>query len=52
MTIFDKAESKGFKLKLISKNTWSISKGIYQVMLKGSEEFVETKIEKFYEKEE
>jgi hypothetical protein len=52
MTIFDIAESKGFKLKLISKNTWSISKGIYQIMLKGSEEFVENKIEEFYGKGE
>jgi hypothetical protein len=52
MTIFDKATMKGFKLKLIKKNTWSISKGIYQVMLKGSEEFVETKIDQFYGKGE
>jgi hypothetical protein len=52
MTIFDKATMMGFKLKYIGHNKWSISKGIYQVMIKGSEEFVETKIEQFYGKGE
>lgn len=52
MTIFEQAESKGFKLKLIAKNKWAISKGIYQVMLKGSQEFVEKKIDEFYGKGE